>query len=61
MDDTRQLVPKTSKKTFAARSFSVLGPTLWNELPRNLRKIVNYASFKKELKIHLFRKAYKSP
>ena len=60
MDDTRLLVPKTSIKTFAARSFSVLGPTLWNELPRNLRKIVNYASFKKELKTHLFRKAYKS-
>ena len=37
MDDTKLLVPKTSKKTFAARSFSVLGPTLWNELPRNLR------------------------
>ena len=60
MDDTRLLVPKTSKKTFAARSFSILGPTLWNELPRNLRKIVNYASFKKELKTHLFRRAYKS-
>ena len=59
MDDTRLLVPKSSKKTFAARSFSVLGPTLWNELPRDLRKIVNYANFKKELKTHLFRKAYK--
>ena len=58
MDNTRLLVPKTSKKTFAARSFSVLGPTLWNELPRDLRKIVNYASFKKELKTHTFRKAY---
>ena len=58
MDNTRLLVPKTSKKTFAARSFSVLGPTLWNELPKDLRKIVNYASFKKELKTHLFRKAY---
>ena len=57
-DNTRLLVPKTSKKTFAARSFSVLGPTLWNELPRDLRKIVNYARFKKELKTHLFRKAY---
>ena len=32
-DNTRLLVPKTSKKTFAARSFSMLGPTLWNTLP----------------------------
>ena len=44
MDDTRLLVPKTSKKTFAARSFSILGPTLWNELPRDLRKITMPAS-----------------
>ena len=49
-DNTRLLVPKTSKKTFASRSFSVLGPTLWNELPRDLRKIVNYARFKKNSK-----------
>ena len=58
-DDTRLLVPKTSKKTFVARSFSVLGPTLWNALPINIRKIANYASFKKDLKTHLFKKAYK--
>ena len=37
-DNTRLLVPKTSKKTFAARSFSVLGPTLWNALPTNIEK-----------------------
>ena len=47
VDNTRLLVPKTSKNTFAARSFSVLGPTLWNELPRDLRKIVNYAQLQK--------------
>ena len=56
---TRLLVPKTSKKTFAARSFSILEPTLWNALPTNIRKIDNYASFKKDLKTHLFKKAYK--
>ena len=31
---------------------------LWNALLPNLRAIDNIASFKKQLKIHLFRKAY---
>ena len=31
-DTTRLLVPWTSKKSFAACSFSVLGPQLWNQL-----------------------------
>ena len=57
-DTTRLLVPKTSKKTFAARSFSVLGPELWNKLPSTIREIDNYARFKKELKTHLFKIAY---
>ena len=58
-DNTRLLVPKTSKKTFAARYFSVPGPTVWNTLPLNIRKIDNYANFKKNLKTHLFKTAYK--
>ena len=57
-DNTRLLVPKTSKKTFAARSFSILGPTLWNALPTYIREIDNYANFKKNLKTHLFKVAY---
>ena len=36
-EDTSKLeIPQTTKKTFAARSFSVLGPTLWNTLPSKL-------------------------
>ena len=57
-DITRLLVPRTSRKTFASRSFSVLGPQLWNDLPRNLHRIDNYASFKKELKTYLFKVAF---
>ena len=53
-DKTRLLVPKTSRKTFAACSFSVLGPELWITRPRKLHKIDNYTTFKKELKTHLF-------
>ena len=57
-DTTRLLVPWTSRKTFATCSFSVLGPQLWNDLPRQLHKIDNYANFKKELKTHLFKVAF---
>ncbi len=28
-------VPFTKRNTFADRAFSVAGPTLWNEMPRN--------------------------
>ena len=57
-DTTRLLVPWTSRKTFASHSFSVLGPQLWNNLPRQLHKIDNYTSFKKELKTYLFKIAF---
>ena len=57
-DTTRLLVPQTSRKTFASHSFSVLGPQLWNNLPRQLHKIDNYTSFKKELKTYLFKIAF---
>ena len=57
-DKMKLLVPKTSRKTFAARSFSVLGPELWNQLPSELRQINNYTTFKKDLKTHLFKQAF---
>ena len=58
-EDTSKLeIPKTTKKRFAARSFSVLGPTLWNNLPSELRKITSYTIFKKQLKTHLFKLAF---
>ena len=37
--DTSQLTaPRFSLETFGKRSFSVLGPTVWNSLPLSLRK-----------------------
>ena len=41
-------IPYTKKKTFAARSFSVLGPTWWNELPNDLKELENTGNFMKE-------------
>ena len=49
-------VPKTKLKTFAARSFSVKGPELWNKLPEDLRLSQSIAVFKSSLKTYLFDK-----
>ena len=51
-------VPFTWKKTFAARSFSVVGPTWWNKLPNKLKQIKDTQAYKKQLKTHLFREVY---
>ena len=45
-------------KTFAARSFGVIGPEIWNNLVDKLRKLDNYSVFKKDLKTHLFKVAF---
>ena len=55
----RQLeIPRTSRHTFAARSFRVRGPTLLNQLPEHVRKIEDYSTFKKHLKTFCFKKAF---
>jgi len=51
-------VLKTKKSTFAARSFSVYGPLLWNDLPISIKTQTEFSSFKKHLKTHLFRRAF---
>ena len=48
------VIPRTKYKTFADRSFSVAGPTLWNKLPKKIRSAKTLLSFKKDLKTHLF-------
>ena len=51
-------IPATTRKTFAARAFSVLGPQLWNMLLDWLKNIDSYSSFKQNLKTFLYRKAF---
>ena len=51
-------IPQTTRKTFVAISFSVIGPEIWNNLPNKLRKLDNYSAFKKYLKSHLFKVAF---
>ena len=59
-DAQKLIVPYVSilNKTFASRSFSVFGPKCWNNLPINIRVIQNTEHFKRELKTHLFWRAY---
>ena len=58
-DRTSELeIPPTTRKTFTARAFSVLGPQLWNQLPEKLQQIDSYTSFKQNLKTFLHRKAF---
>ncbi len=50
-------IPKFKLKSGGKRSFSFAAPTIWNSLPNEL-KSMGLASFKKNLKTFLFRKAY---
>lgn len=52
-------VPKTKLKTAGDRSFSRAAPTIWNDLPRNIKQAASLSVFKKELKTQYFRSAYK--
>ena len=50
------IVPYTKLKTFAAGSFSVKSPELWNELSEDITCTVDIVQFKKKLKTYLFNK-----
>ena len=49
-------VPKTRLKQFGDRSFSKIGPSIWNSLPISLRRIESEDLFKKRLKTFLYKK-----
>ena len=52
------LRPQKCRNKYGARSFQYMAPKLWNELPLSLRSAPSFQVFKKNLKTHLFRKAY---
>ena len=52
-------VPRV-RTEFGRRAFSVSGPVAWNQLPQELRRIVDISSFKRHLKAHLFQIAYET-
>jgi hypothetical protein len=51
-------IPRRNKKTQGQRSFSYLGPSVWNDLPFSVRHSDTTEHFKTALKTHLFHKAY---
>ena len=57
-DYKKLIVPYVSRQTFAARSFSIIGPNTWNNLATNIRSSTSLELFKKNLKTFLFLKAY---
>ena len=52
------LFVKRYRTRYGARTFSYIGPKLWNQLPLSLRKTDSLPKFKTMLKTHLFRKAF---
>ena len=52
------IIPIVKNKTFAARSFSMLGLTWWNQLPNAIKTLDSLDVFKKHLKIYLFKEYY---
>ena len=44
------VIPKTNRKTFGDRSFTVSDPVLWNKLPTDLRVCKALEQFKSKLK-----------
>ena len=59
-DIQRLVVPLVRNKTFAARSFSVLGPTWWNQLPNTIKASQTVEQFKKLLKTHCFHEHFET-
>ena len=51
-------VPLTRHKSFADRSFSVVGPSCWNKLPSDIRSSETMDMFKNKLKTFLFQRTF---
>ena len=62
LDSNMLLIPHKAsnwRPSFFKRCFRVSAPTLWNDLPINIRKSPTVESFRRLLKAHLFALAYR--
>ena len=50
---------RSRTKSYGDRAFKTAAPKLWNKLPLSIRQSKTLASFKSQLKHHLFKEAYK--
>ena len=58
--NSKLLSPQPFKcKTYGGRAFTVAAPSLWNDIPLSLRSITEMEAFKKALKTHFYRLAFK--
>ena len=53
VDTTRLVIPRSARR-IGDRSFSVCGPSLWNQVPSSIRSSVTVGTFKRGLKTHMF-------
>ena len=58
-DDCKLQIPRVNRETFANRSFKVVGPRWWNNLPIDIQRSSSVTTFKKQLKTYLFKFYYK--
>ncbi len=59
IDDLQLYVPKYNLNCCGGRSFKMVAPRLWNEIPYKIRSLDKIDQFKAQLKTFLFRRAYK--
>ena len=55
----RLIIPRTKRRTFADRAFSVMGPKLWNQLPNSLKQSTTADHFKRNLKTYIFTQEFR--
>ena len=55
---TKLVVPCVTRQTFAARAFSVGGPSLWSSLPADITEAPNVEQFKIRFKTRMFKEIY---
>ena len=57
-DSNLLVIPKTTTVTYGEhRSFAVIAPKFWNQLPLAIRQSNSVDSFKRALKTYLFRES----
>eukprot|EP00923_Selenidium_pygospionis_P050453 GHVN01087196.1.p1 GENE.GHVN01087196.1~~GHVN01087196.1.p1 ORF type:complete len:251 (+),score=18.24 GHVN01087196.1:202-954(+) len=59
LSDSNNLVKARTHNNWGDRCFAVAGPRLWEHLPLTIKNHSSVKSFKKALKTHLFKDAYK--
>ena len=57
---SRLHVPRVKTTSYGSRAFSVVGPSLWNDLPPHVTSAPTLSAFKTKLKTHLFEQAFKT-